>query len=149
MSDNPGDAVEAAEDTSSAVDPEEITKPEPDESPHSEAAKYRRRLRDAEAERDTLAARLANMQRAQIDSHITALGLKPAAVWASGTELADLVDDDGVPDEQAVAAAVENARDHLGLRISKGNVIPGIGNQPTQPPKTDAWQEAFGPRRGR
>ena len=54
-----------------------------DSVPAREAAKWRGRLREVEAERDSLAGKVEALQRAQVDAHITALGTKPAAVWAS------------------------------------------------------------------
>lgn len=110
---------------------------------HGEAAKYRRKLREAEKERDQLAARLEATQRAQAESLITATGVKPAAVWAA-TNLADVLDDDGAVDPGKVTAAVTAARDSFGINpIGKGAHVPGLGNQPNVPPKTDRWVEAF------
>ena len=86
-----------------------------DSVPAREAAKWRGRLRQAEAERDSLAGKVEALQRTQIDAHVTAPALKPAAVWASGAQLADLVGDDGTPDQEKIAAAVAAAREQLGI----------------------------------
>lgn len=85
------------------------------DGPGREAAKYRRRLRDAEAERDQLAEQIVAWQRAEVERQATAGGLKPAALWASGTELAGLLGDDGTVDESKVSAAISGARESLGI----------------------------------
>ncbi|BBY36322.1 hypothetical protein MMAN_04560 [Mycobacterium mantenii] len=111
-----------------------------------EAAKWRTKLRDTEAERDALATRLEAMQRASIDNHVTSLGLKPAAVWAVGANLADLLDENGMPDVKKVEAAAAAAQETLGVTIYKP---PRQGLQSgamSHQPKRDKWVEAFGPR---
>jgi glycine/D-amino acid oxidase-like deaminating enzyme len=117
------------------------------ESPNREAARYRIKLREAEAERDSLATRLANMQRSQIDAHITTMGVKPAAVWAAGAELPDLVGDDGVVDPEKIAQAVAKAKAELGIDTSKHRPPVGSlrsGAMAPQPPR-NAWRDAFTP----
>jgi len=44
------------------------------------------------------------------------MGIKPTALWASGTQLQDLLGDDGVPDLEKITAAVKAARDTLGIQ---------------------------------
>ncbi|OBC12614.1 hypothetical protein A5784_32825 [Mycobacterium sp. 852013-50091_SCH5140682] len=90
-----------------------------------EAAKYRRRLREAEAERDQLAERVTALQRAEVERLATADGLKPAALWSS-TELAGLLDDEGVVDAAKVAAAISGARDTLGILKPTHNRREGL-----------------------
>ncbi|MBZ4622125.1 hypothetical protein [Mycobacterium avium] len=115
-------------------------------TPNHEAAKWRTKLRDTEAERDALATRLEAMQRAAIDSHVTTMGMKPKALWASGAQLADLLGEDGTPDTAKVAAAVEAAKESLGVTVY---TRPRQGLQPgamSHQPRRDKWVEAFGPR---
>lgn len=70
-----------------------------------EAARYRRRLREAEGERDTLAERLAALQRTEAE-RIGAEHLADAAdLWRDGTDIAALLDDDGHLDPAKVAEA--------------------------------------------
>lgn len=80
-----------------------------------EAAKYRRQLRDAEAQRDQLAARLQTMQRTEVERLVADQLAKPAALWAAGVQLADLVNEAGDIDPAKVAIAVTAAIDALGL----------------------------------
>ena len=89
------------------------------------------------------------MQRSQIDAHITMMGLKPAAVWASGVELSGLLDDSGVPDEQKIKQAVESARTELGIERPRKpirSLTSGITVPKEQPVD---WRSAFAPRRER
>lgn len=115
-------------------------------TPNREAAKWRTKLRDTEAERDALAAQLEAMRRAAIDGHVTTMGMKPAALWASGAQLADLLGEDGTPDTAKVAAAVEAAKESLGVitctRPRAGLQSGAMAHQP----RRDKWVEAFGPR---
>ena len=78
--------------------------------PGREAAKYRRRLREAETERDRLSEQVGALQRAEVERLATADDLRPAALWASGVELAGLLTDDGTVDAEKVSAAIGAAR---------------------------------------
>lgn len=97
---------------------------------NAEAAKYRRQLRDAEAERDTLRGRVEALQRAEAERLAAGEGVKASALWASGTELADLVDDEGniVPDR--VSEAASTAVNELGLRRERPGYVPAEGGVP-------------------
>lgn len=150
MADNETPAGDAPDTAAQDTDPaEDTTEPVEDDSTNGEAAKWRRRLRDAEAERDALAARLEAVQRQQVENLLDASGVKPKAVWAVA-ELADLLADDGTIDPEQVTNAVAVARDKFGIaKPAKGTVVPGVGNQPNGVPSTDKWKEAFTPARRR
>lgn len=108
-----------------------------------EAAKYRRRLRETETERDTLAAQVAAMQRAEVE-RVAAEHLKiPAGLWASGADLPELLADDGTVDPAKVASAAVAAREALGLASARmGNYSPREGNIPKMP-AGNGWADAF------
>lgn len=133
-------------------DATEVEQPDNDaqDSSNAEAAKWRKRLRETEAERDELREQVEALQRQQVDQLVTAAGLKPAAVWKT-TELAALLGDDGTVSADLVTAAVERARDELGVQpLGKGGApVPGIGARPEHKPQTpdQAFKEAFAPRR--
>lgn len=110
---------------------------EGDDRPSREAAKYRRRLRDAETERDQLAQRLEAIQRAEVERLATAARMKPAAVWASGAELADLLTEDGAVDEQKVSDAITAAREAFGLAAPPRNYVPREGSSPSFRPRPE------------
>ena len=129
----------------------EGTEPEGTESPEPQSkreARYRLQLRETEAERDTLAARVETMQRAEVERLAADVIAKPDALWASDTTLADLLDDDGQVDRDKVAAAAHAAKEKLGLEIGeaarkkRGPVVPREGTG-TGHSSHNAWKDAF------
>jgi len=114
--------------------------------PGREAAKYRVRLREVESERDALVGTVEALQRSQLEQHIVAAGVKPAAVWANGTAVADLVGDDGQPDPTKIKAAIQSARDELGIapkatpRGTTGLRSGSMGPQPAPNRFVDAFK---------
>ena len=105
----------------------------------AEAAKYRRRLRETEAERDALAARVEALQRAEVERVAADTLARPEALWAAGTDLAALLTEDGAVDPEAVAQAVTDARDRLGLapaqRTPRADPSQGGHGEPPQRPR--------------
>lgn len=78
-----------------------------DRGGNREAAKYRTKLREAEAQRDTLSGRLEALQRREAERLAAAHLADGADLWrGDGVELAALLDDDGNLDPAKVA---ENA----------------------------------------
>lgn len=69
------------------------------------AARYRTELRSAEAERDALAERLSTLQRREVERLAGAKMAEGGDIWLSGTELADLLDEDGNVDAERVTEA--------------------------------------------
>lgn len=142
---DPGTPVEAPE---SPVEPSEDTTPtedtpdaeERDDDEHGgnrEAAKYRRKLRDTEAERDALATRLETMQRTEAERIAGEVLAKGAALWIDGTTLADLLDEDGDLDATAVRNRAEQIRKEYGIPAPRhGLSIPREGYNPPQPSST-------------
>ena len=119
-----------------------------------DAARYRARLRDTEAERDQLRAQLDAMRRAEVD-RITAdhrLGAK--ALWAAGIELEQLLDEDGTVSPTRVAEAVVTTRTALGIprtALPKAPSAYGLGSQGADvhsaPSERDELADALTPRR--
>lgn len=106
-----------------------------------EAARYRRRLREAEAQRDQLAATVEALQRAAVERLAQADGLEPAALWA-GTELAGLLTDDGTVDAAKVSEAVDRVREQFGIPQPKRNHVPQEG-QPMRRPGKPTGRDAM------
>lgn len=73
-----------------------------EKNPNSEAAKYRKRLRDTETERDTLRGRVETLQRAEIERLVTGKLADPSDLWRDGAQLDDVLDDDGNVDSDKV-----------------------------------------------
>lgn len=76
-----------------------------------EAAKYRRRLRETEAERDKAVERAAALERAEVERSVTGEGGLANAddFWLAGVSLDDLRNEDGGLDSEKV----EQARDRV------------------------------------
>lgn len=80
------------------------------EQPHGdgrEAAKYRRQLREAQTERDTLRGRVEAMQRLEVQRLAAADLAAPADLWLTGTALPDLLDDNGDVDTAKVTDTIQ------------------------------------------
>lgn len=131
------ETAEPVETDTDATEPVEATEAEaqadtdaPDDRQDRDAAKYRRRLRETEAERDTLAAQVESLQREAIEAQANAQAVKPAALWASGVALADMLTETGTVDADKVASACNAARDALGLGPRYRNTVPREGGSP-------------------
>ena len=108
--------------------------------------KFRQRLADAEAERDTLRATVETMRRAEVERLAAAADLVvPSALWAAGVSLDDLLDQDGKVDPERVTSAVTGAIAALGLATRPRNPLPDMGQgartQVTPPGKEHPWAE--------
>lgn len=130
------------------VDPAAPATEEPDEGeakPSREAARYRRQLREAEAERDELARRLEANHRALAEELARSQGrVSPAALWANGATVESLLDEAGNVDPALVNAAVEASVEALGISRKPR---PDWSQGPHHDlPGGDSWIDAFGPR---
>ena len=115
------------------------------ESANAEAARWRVKLRETETERDGLAAQLEAVRTDQVNAHATAAGITPKALWASGAQLPELLDDNGVVDPDKVAEAVAKARTELGIPTKQPARMGRSGLGPPRAPR-DTWRDAFSPR---
>ena len=109
-----------------------------------EAAKYRRQVREVEAQRDELREQVTTLQRAAAEDAATRAGLKPAALWASGTTIEQLIGDDGTISPDAINEAITAARAALGIP-DRRNVAPREGNSAPPSRSRSAWTSAFVP----
>lgn len=105
---------------------------DPGDSVSREAAKYRTRLRETEAERDALGERLARFQRVDAERLAAESLSRPSDLWLDGVNPADLVDDDGnvVPElVQTAIAGVLDSRPQLakGYGAQRGPSVFGVG----------------------
>lgn len=110
--------------------------------PPRQAANYRSRLRDTEAERDVLAARIDVLQRRYIDTVLARENITADALFTV-TDVAGLLDGDGLPDPNKIKAAAEVARRELG--ITPGLFVPAEGRLPTTTPRK-RFTDAFTPK---
>ncbi|MCP9272775.1 hypothetical protein [Mycolicibacterium arenosum] len=124
--DGPDGPVEAPEADESLDGAEE------QDGGNREAAKYRRRLRDAEAERDTLRTRLETLQRTEAERLAGRHLAKGAALWVGGTELAELLDANGDVDPAKVTERAQHVRDEYGVeQPRKGPYVAREGENPS------------------
>ena len=121
-------SVEAAESRTAATDPaESVDAAGPTDTgdigdsgdtetpPTNREARYRRRLRETEAERDQLVERLAVVQRGEAERLAAGHLADGADIWRDGAELAALLDEDGNVDPAKVkelATATAAAHPH-------------------------------------
>lgn len=115
---------------------------------NAEAAKYRRRLRDTEAQLAAATTQLAEYQRAAVLAHLAGVLDEPADLFdIGGHQLADYLDDDGRLDTAALDADAQQlidnrpklrkARDWEGKRWGQhSDKIPRFGN-------TTSWSEVL------
>lgn len=143
------------QDTTSAptTDAEQTDAPQVDETTQEpqegtergnrEAAKYRRALRETEAERDALTARVETLQRDAIETIVADILHRPAALWATGTTLTDLLDADGNIEQEKVTQAAVRAREELGAAPIRGPYSPREGAVRETGKNSTAWENAF------
>lgn len=104
-----------------------------------EAAGYRERLRKTETQRDTATELVNSLRKQIIDGQVTELRMKPAALWAAGFSVDDLLNEDGLVDTDRVSNAAKDARAILGI-ASFGGTVDG-GKRGTPPAKTAEWND--------
>lgn len=99
------------------------------ESPNREAAKYRRRLRDAEKERDELRGRLDVYLAREVEQVAAGFLDAPALLWADGQATAgDFLDSKGAVDRAKVRAAAEAILSRYGRGLaSRRGTAPNEG----------------------
>lgn len=134
--------TEAVDTTATTEVPDEPGTDEPEaDSANAEAARYRRKLRNAESERDGLAQRLEAMQRAEVERLAGQHLAKGQALWAGGVQLADLLSEDGTINAEAVRDAAQAARAELGLSAPPRGLhiaSEGANPRPSGPSDTKA-----------
>lgn len=143
--DAPPDA-ETADDTGEA--PEGSQEPrEPREGAGPEAARYRRRLRDTEAERDALRSRVEGLQRREVE-RLASERLAQGSDVFMFAELGGLLTEEGEVDADAVAERVAQVvADRPGL-AKDARTWPDLGQgrreDTASPPAT--WQGVISER---
>lgn len=107
---DPTSTVDQDENTSTTTESDHddtaSTDTDTGKSGNSEAARYRRQLRDTEAQRDQLADRLTAYERTDAERHADRLA-DPRDLWTAGVELDDLRNEDGTIDPEKVRAAAD------------------------------------------
>lgn len=104
----PETPVPAETPTGTPAEPAPETKP----AATNREAKYRRELRETQAERDELRTTVETLRRSEAE-RLSGLA-KPAALWAAGATLDDVLDENGNVDPDKVKVAADAAADALG-----------------------------------
>lgn len=105
---------------------------EVDQGSNREAAKYRRRLRDTEAERDRLADQLATARKAVVEAALDRLPVRvnPELIWMRSAP-GDYFTEDGTLNRERLELIVDQLR-KLGAAQVKG-WHSGEGREPRRP----------------
>lgn len=124
--------------------------PDPDDTGgNSEAAKYRRRLRDTEAQRDTLATRVENYQRREIEALAEGQLAVPGDIFSiAQLSLGAVYDDDGVLQADVVQAAIDDlVSNRPGLAVQQ-YPLRNWGQGGARPPAEGgpSWSDVINPR---
>lgn len=135
------DAQQEHQEDAPATDADQQEHQEADEGeekskPAREAAKYRRQLRDTEAERDELRDQLTTARREIVAESIrrSGSGVDPALVWELGHTPDELMGSDGTVDQQAVKTLTGTLAERFGLNSSVDPVQAAAAN-PAPPEK--------------
>lgn len=126
-----------------SVGADEHSQDQAPETSNAEAKKYRLRLRETETERDQLAATVTSLRRSIIDAQSEAAGLKPEALWAAGTTVDALLDDEGLISSEKVIKAVHDAQKLLGIRRFQGSADQGGYKASTPVSRKPTWGSLF------
>lgn len=117
--------------------------------PRGRAAQYRKRAQDAEAHSAELAVTVERLQQRLVERVVAEAGVKVAAVLAV-SPLADLLDEDGLPDAGKIESAIDAARDQLGVRRHEHPIQRQLGMRSGASghpqPRKDGWAAAFARR---
>jgi hypothetical protein len=120
---------------------------EPDTNPNREAAKWRRKFREAQEHLAGLDGVVRNLQVQAVETMVREHGITASALWAVAS-LDDLLDPEfHTPDQRRVADAVERARRDLG--ITRPSVPPGqlkSGSRAESEVRPHGWKQAFSPK---
>ena len=112
---------------------------------NKEAAKYRRQLREVQAERDQLSAQVEAMQRAQVERALKGKLEKPSSFWLSDHKPADFYTEGGELDSDKLNTAADTAIETIGLaraRRFQGSAGQGVRQStPVRTTKAEAWQK--------
>lgn len=145
---SPQEPQEPAEGTEPAPEAPEGTESE-QEAPkgNREAAKYRARLRETEAERDQLAERVATLQRREVEQLAKDewLVTNPATLWPLGFDLATVLDDHGDVDRDAAVTQIRAMVAEFGLTAPRRGLPEDFGARcDWDSGPADEWSAAFG-----
>jgi hypothetical protein len=111
----------------------------------SEAAKWRVKLRETEAERDQLRASLDGLRRQVIERYAGQRIAKPSLLWAGGAGFDGLIDEDGLLDHAKINARVDALVEEYGLSERPRPPAPDPSQgRVNQAPSDSGWVASMG-----
>ncbi|RNL51582.1 hypothetical protein [Arthrobacter oryzae] len=111
-----------------------------------EAAKYRRQLRDTEAERDTLTGTVETLRKQLINQNMPrSSSINSDALWKAGHAPAEMFKDDGSIDTEKLAEAAKATHELFGLSYGAKSVVRRSGDrsEDLSRPSGPTWGEAL------
>ena len=106
------------------------TEPQPETNSNSEAAKYRTKLREAEAQLARISGQRDTLARSIVESNLPG-HVTPDLFWKIHPDLDGLVTDTGEVDTTSVARAAQDMTKAYGLNPQQlSPVVPNAGDQP-------------------
>jgi len=111
---------------------------------NAEAARYRTRLREAEAERDGISERLTGYQRREAERLAASTLSRPADLWLDGADPSELLDDEGQLDPEKVAATVAGVlTDRPQLEAGRVRPRPDHAQGGSGAPQAPGWSDVL------
>lgn len=150
-SDGPGVGEEATGDRENASQDVSESTEDGQQGGGNEAARYRRRLRDTERERDALAQQVTTMQAAEVTRLAAETLADPGDLLALGTGLADVLTDGTVDPDKVHRAAAALVKSRPNLRRTPPFSRAGIGQERpggTGPRSGASWNDLISRARG-
>lgn len=133
-----------ATDSQEAPDePQEDGEDDGDGKPAKEAQKLRRRLREAEAERDAAQETIGRLHNALIEHSLTDSPVRPDALWAAGHAPAEFITENGEVDSDALQAAIKETATKFGIPTRNTPIPDPSQGMVTERPPANTWVSAF------
>lgn len=136
------DSSDGNEDLSPPNEPEQTDQDQAEEGDpaNREAARYRVRLREAEAERDRVAAQLESVATHVVNGEAARYGVNAEGLRAAGHDLGAFFNDEGTFDAEAVRQAAEDTAGRFGIkRPGAAGYVPGSGTG-GEKQQTHGWE---------
>lgn len=150
--DQQGDETEPQQEEGpqAEVQVDETEQPEPGAPEHSngnrEAAKYRRLLREVEAERDRLTQHLAESRVSTLEAHGRSAWILPGAIRDVFPDVNAVFGEDGTIDAEAYDAQFNQVRKERPYLFEQ-YVIPNAGRVPESKHIEPGFEAAFKPKK--
>lgn len=141
------DVATAGQDTTQehAAGPDDETDADASGRGNKEAAKYRRQLRDTEAERDTLRSQLDAARWQLLEPTGKAEQISVEVMRKLGHTVDEFVRDDGTVDHDAYQATARALAEDLGVALPMGTYVPteGAGKRHLAPDARQSFVNAL------